>query len=173
MTKNDKQEFAKAMTACYMAFDKQLDANQMGLYFEMLSDYNVNQVTQAFKAHMKDPDRGRFFPKIADVIYQIIGTEKQRSELQETTAELEWAKIYAAASNGAEPRNISVEARSALRSLGGVNKVGYTLEKDIPFLKREFMALHKSIVGCTSDQLDSSLPLYSELVSKKNQVAIK
>jgi len=173
MTKNDKQEFAKAMTACYMAFDKHQDSNQMAIFFDLLSDYDVVSVCKAFRKHLTDADRGRFFPKPADIIYQITGTEKQQSESLESLAELEWCKIYSSASRGVEPVNITIEARYALRALGGVNKVGYTLEKDIPFLKREFIALVKSITGAKSDQLDKSLPLYSELINKKTQVAVE
>ena len=173
MTKNDKLEFAKAFTACYMAFDKDPNTEQMHVYFDLLSDYSVDDVCSAFRAHIKDPDRGRFFPKVADLVYQITGTEKQQGESLEQQAELQWAAIMRAATNGSEPVNISVEARSALRAIGGCQKVGYTLEKEIPFLKREFIALFKSISKAPASQLDKSLPCYDDLITKKQQVTVK
>lgn len=173
MIKSDKVEFARAFTACYMAFDKEPNEDQMRVYFDLLSDHKVDDVCLAFRKHIKDPDRGRFFPKVADLIYQITGTEKQQGESLEALAELQWAQIYRASANGVEPGNITVEARSALRSIGGCQKVGYSLEKDVPFLKRDFIALFKSITKASIDQLDESLPCYALLVSKKTQVAVK
>lgn len=173
MTKSDKQQFAKAMTACYMAFDKQQDANQMAIFFDLLSDYDATSVCAAFRKHLTDPDRGRFFPKVADIIYQITGDTKQQAEKLDNQAELDWATILRCASRGAEPTSLQLEALAALRAIGGAHKVGYTLEKEIPFLKREFLATYKAIASASSEQLDESLPLYSLLVSKKNQVVIK
>lgn len=173
MNNSDKPKFAKAMARCYMAFDKPVNEQQLHLFFELLSEYSADKVVKAFADHTKDPDRGRFFPKPADIIYQIIGTEKQNSDNLTDLAEIEWAKIHAASSRGQEPANISIEARSSLRSLGGAQKVGYTLEKEIPFLKRDFIALFKSITKASSEQLDPCIPCYAELMNRKTQVVVK
>lgn len=170
---HNKKRFADQFMLTCLAYEKDFNTALANLYFSDLSDYSDDQVCTAMERHRKDAERGRFFPKVADIIYQINGTAKTRADADESQAELEWSKIYAAACNGNEPANISVEARSALRSIGGAHKVGYTLEKDIPFLKREFMALRKSLVNCSSDQIDDSIPLHSELINKKTQVAIK
>ena len=173
METNQKKQFADNYMLTCLAYEKEFKAEVANLYFHDLSDYSIEQVSIAFSKHRKDPDRGRFFPKVADLVYQITGTEKQQGESLEQQAELQWAAIMRAATNGSEPVNISVEARSALRAIGGCQKVGYTLEKEIPFLKREFIALFKSISKASISQLDESLPCYALLVSKKTQVTVK
>ena len=173
MNTKQKKEFADSYMATCLAYDKEFNVELAKLYFSDLSEYSIQQVSAAFSKHRKDPDRGRFFPKVADLVYQITGTEKQQGESLDQQAELQWAAIMRAATNGSEPVNISVEARSALRAIGGCQKVGYTLEKEIPFLKREFIALFKSISKAPASQLDESLPCYALLVSKKTQVTVK
>ena len=173
MDHNDRTEFAKCFAATCLVYDVSPNTDKANAYFSLLSGFTLQHVLKAFADHPLEPERGRFFPKPADIVYQITGTEKQQGESLERQAELEWAQIYRASANGVEPKNISIEALSALRSIGGCSKVGYSLEKDIPFLKREFIALFKSISQASVSQLDESLPCYLLLVSKKTQVAVK
>lgn len=173
MNQSDRTDFAKCFAATCLVYDVSPNTDKANAYFSLLSEFSLQQVLRAFSKHPLDPDRGRFFPKPADIVYQITGTEKQQSESLERQAELEWAQIYRASANGNEPKNISIEALAALRSIGGSSKVGYSLEKDIPFLKRDFIVLFKSISQASASQLDESLPCYPLLVSKKTQVAIK
>lgn len=173
MSNLDKKEFAEAFSATCLAYEKAFSPELAKLYMLDLAEYSTESVKRAFSRHRKDPERGRFFPKVADIVYQIEGTQKQKSESVESSAELQWASIMRAAVNGSEPVNLELEARSALRSLGGISKVGYTLEKDIPFLKKDFIALYKSILSASSDQIADEIPLALEIRTKKTQVAIK
>lgn len=173
MNQNDRTEFAKCFAATCLVYDVAPNSEKANAYFSLLSGFSLQQVLNAFAAHPLEPERGRFFPKPADIVYQIDGTEKQRHDTLEQQAELQWSAIVKASSNGVEPVNISLEARSALRSIGGSHKVGYTLEKDLPFLKKDFIALFKSITAASSDQIDDSIPLSLELKNKKTQVAVK
>jgi len=166
----NKKQFADQFALTCLAYEKSFNKELASLYFSDLSEYGISEVVGAFTRHRKDTDRGRFFPKVADLIYQITGTEKQQAESLEHQAELEWAQIYRAAANGNEPKNISIEALAALRSIGGSSKVGYSLEKDIPFLKRDFIALFKSISQASVSQLDKSLPCYDAIINKKTQL---
>lgn len=50
-----------------------LGATAKAMYFRALGDYSLEQVRQALDAHVKDPSRGRFFPRPADVVAQLQG----------------------------------------------------------------------------------------------------
>jgi hypothetical protein len=50
-----------------------LSGTAKALFFRSLSQFTVEQVRAALDAHVKDPQRGRFFPRPADVIAQIEG----------------------------------------------------------------------------------------------------
>jgi len=43
----------------------------MSIWFSLLADYSIEEVTNAFSAHLKDPDRGRKAPLPADIFYQL------------------------------------------------------------------------------------------------------
>lgn len=173
MSKLDRKTFAQVFSTTCLAYEKPFNKELAELFYSDLSGVDTDSVVSAFASHRRHTERGRFFPKVADIFYQIEGSEKQQSENIDNQAELQWSAILAASINGREPENLSIEARSCLRSIGGCHKVGYTLEKDLPFLKRDFIALFKSIAAATSDQIDDSIPLSLELKNKKMQVVAK
>lgn len=169
----DKKQFADQFALTCLAYEKSFNKELASLYFSDLSEYGISEVVGAFTRHRKDPDRGRFFPKVADLIYQITSTEKQNDDRLAQEIELEWSKSLRAASNGRSPANASVYCKSALELIGGVSKVGYTLEKDIPFLRAEFAAKYKALVKASAGQIDASIPHHLELIKTKTQVAVK
>lgn len=169
MTKNDKPDFAKAITACYMAFDKQPSEEQMRIYFDLLSGYSVTDVCIAFRKHITDPDRGRFFPKVADLVYQI-GLQNKKPD---TTPELEWFKVLKAAGNGRKPATDNQATLAALQMVGGCNAVGYAEQADLVRLKRSFMDAYKAIEQASANDLPPELENISALIAQKTGVQIR
>ena len=55
-----------------------LGDRQTALYFGILADYPIEAVEAGLKAHMRDPQRGRFMPTPADVVAQIDGMVEQQ-----------------------------------------------------------------------------------------------
>jgi len=106
MKGNDLNRVVEAYALNCAAFDKPFKKELLDLYLHDLAGYSADQIVKAMSEHRKDPERGRFFPKVADMIYQITGTGKQQADNSDSLAELEWSKIYAAAANGNEPVNI-------------------------------------------------------------------
>lgn len=165
MTKSDKLEFAKAFTACYMAFDKEPNEDQMRVYFDLLSDHDITQVSAAFRCHIKDPDRGRFFPKVADIIYQI---EMQTPKIDfKFVCELEWSKVIKAAANGLKPKTDDQYTLAALQLIGGFNRVGYADIKDLYTLKASFAANYQALATAPVSRLPDHLDNVQALVKLK------
>lgn len=169
MTKNDKPEFAKAITSCYMAFDKQPSEEQMRIYFDLLSGYQVSDVCSAFRKHITDSDRGRFFPKVADIVYQIEKQNKPQDLKQ--AAELEWSKVLAAASKGIKPANCSEISVGALSMIGGVSVVGYAEPAELARLRKYFFDCYESLSTCSTNQVPSHIENALEIKQQKQQVA--
>lgn len=73
MSKPDKQRFSEAMDALGVIYDKEISVDMKSLYWEDLENYPIAAIEAACKAHRRDRDRGRFFPKPADLLARIGG----------------------------------------------------------------------------------------------------
>lgn len=71
MQANDFDNFARVLDAAYSLHSKSLSADARSLFFAALSDYSLADVRRAFSAHIKDPERGQYPPKPADLIAQL------------------------------------------------------------------------------------------------------
>lgn len=76
MVKEDFDDFAKLVDETYALISggkTVLTAGAKVLFFRSLQEYPFEYVAGAMAAHIKDPSRGQFVPKPADLIYQIEG----------------------------------------------------------------------------------------------------
>lgn len=60
-------------TAALLGRGLTLTATQRAMYFRALAEHSLEVVRAALDAHIRDPQRGRFFPMPADVIAQLQG----------------------------------------------------------------------------------------------------
>lgn len=81
MQPQDKQQFLTLITDV-MAFYKQ-DVSRFALdvWWEACKAFDYEQVSKALTAHAKDPERGQFWPKPADIIRVLQGTRTDRARL--------------------------------------------------------------------------------------------
>ena len=82
-----KQRFSQLMDELGLIYDREVSVSLKKLYWEDLPARSFAQIEAAFHAHRRDPERGRFFPKPADLIakMQILRTD-QRPEADEAWA---------------------------------------------------------------------------------------
>lgn len=73
MQPDDFDSFARVLDAAYSLHSKSLTSDARALFFSALSEYSLADVRKAFSAHIKDPQRGQFPPKPADIISHLIG----------------------------------------------------------------------------------------------------
>ena len=73
MSKPDKQRFSDLMDDLGVIYDKEVSVNLKRLYWEDLGQYPIDTIEAAMQAHRRDRDRGRFFPKPADLLARICG----------------------------------------------------------------------------------------------------
>jgi hypothetical protein len=59
--------------ALLMRQGQALSATQRAMYFRALAEHSLDAVRAALDAHVRDPQRGRFFPMPADLIAQLQG----------------------------------------------------------------------------------------------------
>lgn len=73
MSKPDKQLFSDAMDDLGVIYDKDISVAMKRLYWDDLGHYPIAAIEAACQAHRRDRDRGRFFPKPADLLARIGG----------------------------------------------------------------------------------------------------
>ena len=71
MLPDDFDNFARVLDAAYSLHSKSLTADARALFFAALGDHSLADVRKALSAHVKDPQRGQFPPKPADIIAQL------------------------------------------------------------------------------------------------------
>ena len=86
MQASDRNDF-NALIASVMAYYKQdVSKFALGLWWEACAGVELEQVAKAMSTHAKDPERGQFPPKVADIVRLLQGTPIDR-------AQLAWGKV--------------------------------------------------------------------------------
>ncbi len=168
MINTDKKAFADAFSLTCLAYEKTFNPELASLYFAELSEYSAGDVCHAMTCHRRDADRGRFFPSIADIVYQI--NKYNKSESDHHAVDLEWSKVLRASAKGIKPTECNQYALAALQMVGGVKVVGYAEVADLARLKKTFIDSYKSLVGCSSAQVPGHLSNAIELKQLKQRV---
>jgi hypothetical protein len=164
----DKKQFADHFMLTCLAYDKEFNPELAKLYFADLQEFQDSQVVSAFNQHRKDPDRGRFFPKVADIVYQI---QKQSAPIDSaSTIELEWSKVIKAVSRGVKPSNCTQETLGALQMVGGVQVVGYADAIELSRIKKAFADSYNALSNCRADEVPEHLHNAVELKQSKMAV---
>lgn len=65
-----KYKFSALMDDLGVIYDRSISVDQKRLYWEDLEHLPIEVIEQAIKSHRRDPDRGRFFPKPADILHR-------------------------------------------------------------------------------------------------------
>ena len=68
MQKSESPRLAMLLTAMGEMYGKEISPALAEMYFSDLSEFSIEAIEAAMTAHRKDSDRGRFFPKVADLI---------------------------------------------------------------------------------------------------------
>lgn len=73
MSKPDKQRFSDLMDDLGVIYDREVSVTLKRLYWEDLGQFPLDAIEAACQAHRRDRDRGRFFPKPADLLARLGG----------------------------------------------------------------------------------------------------
>jgi hypothetical protein len=140
MRPEDRRRLVATVTAVYAYYDRQASEFHLAIWEEDLGSFPIEVVERAVVAHRKDPERGQFLPKTADIIRQLQGDSTQR-------AALAWGEALECARNGgAGYSRLPPATRAALDSLGGMLALRRADDTQLPFLQRQFIAGHKAVV---------------------------
>jgi hypothetical protein len=92
MRPSDIEAFGQLLSDVMAYYGKDVSTFTQGLFWNACKGVDLQQVQAAFEAHAKDPEQGRFPPKVADLVKHLQGTQTDR-------ALLAWGKVSGAMSS--------------------------------------------------------------------------
>lgn len=87
MQLEEKTRFCELVADVMSYYGKEASVFMLTLWWDACKGLDFQQVAKALNAHAKDPDRGQFAPKVADIVRLIDGTATDR-------AMLAWGKVF-------------------------------------------------------------------------------
>ena len=145
MTPSDKlQQTLRLVSANY---GKALAPEQVELFRAMAKQHGANLLCDAIMRHMQDPDAGMFFPNMAHISAQIVGTQKQADASLEATAGTQWFavldKIRKVGAYGS-PKFDNPLTAAAIQALGGWVQLCRKTEDELRWFSKNFTCEFKS-----------------------------
>jgi len=135
MNHDDIEGFQQRMTGLCELYDVRLSDARTELYWSALSDISIPDFDQAIRAHVQDSDRGRFFPKPAD----LLAGAAPDVDLRAAEA---WRLVVENAGRFQRAEFADRLIHAVLRDLGGWARIGRAPERELGFLRRDFVGLY-------------------------------
>jgi len=128
MIKADFVQFKQGMMMFAEVYRVEVNQAQMSIYWDALENLAIDDYLAAIRRHIADPDQGQWFPKPANLIKQVYGTEAQ-SAWQALCEEL--------ARGGAD---VGPKTHLALAGIGGMYQVRRMSTDQLMGMKRQFIS---------------------------------
>ena len=170
MQEQDKDRFSAMMKAAGEIYTKEITKPLMRMYFAALGQVTIDQAEKAMMAHMQDPNCGQYFPKPADLIRQITGTEKQSERALEDRAALAWACIEGEIRRIGSYGTLNLEdkqAMAAVKAMGGWSQLCASTTEQLTWKRKEFINAYATFERTPVDMLPNKLPGRIEISASK------
>jgi len=130
----DRHHLLKTLAGVYAYYDRELSEVTAAVWIADLEGYEPAAIDAAFVRHRRDPERGQWMPKTADILRHLQGDAQEKRQ----TA---WAGVLSEArrvGNYGSP-NLTAEQQSAVDACGGWRAICHCDEKELGFMQRRFM----------------------------------
>ena len=130
----DRNRLLKTLAGCYAYYERELSEVAVSVWLADLSGYAPEAIDAAFVRHRRDPQRGQFLPKTADILRHL---QADTSERRQTA----WAGVLSEArrvGNYGSP-SLTDEQQAAVDAIGGWRAVCHCDERELGFMQRRFM----------------------------------
>lgn len=82
MNNSDKPQLLRLLNSTSEMYQRSLlSTDAIKLYFFALEDFSIDQVKGAITSHIRDPEHGTFYPKVADIVRHILGGQVTTDEV--------------------------------------------------------------------------------------------
>lgn len=143
MSPSEIQKLTKMVTDALAYYRQDVSEFTLHVWVQACQHFTIDQVAKALTAHVTDPDRGQFAPKVADIVRILAGTTTDR-------AALAWGKVLAAISSVGAYSDVVFDdpaIHAAIEDMGGWVKVCRGEMSELSHLQHRFCQAHKAYTG--------------------------
>lgn len=79
MNQNDYEQFLKLLEKTCVYYSKAPNDGFIEVYWNLLKDRSLQEVAEAIKSHMRDPEQGQFFPLVAHLTKHFNANDGRRT----------------------------------------------------------------------------------------------
>jgi len=143
MNANDKQKFF-VMLSDVMSYYKQ-DTSEflLNVFWDACKGVEYEQVCKAINSHVKDPDKGQFAPKVADIVRLLVGTKADRGALA-------WGRVYDSLCSVGAYTDVCFDdpaIHAAIADCGGWVKMCRSDVEELSYLQHRFCQSYQAYVN--------------------------
>ena len=134
MHPNDRQAFADLLADVMAYYQRDTSTFLLDVFWGGLRNHEFEDVSRAFSLHARDPDRGQFAPRVADITRLLEGSTQ-------TQGMRAWAKVELALRSVGAYRSVAFDdplIHVVIVEMGGWTPLCRCAVDDIPFRAREF-----------------------------------
>lgn len=143
MQPHEKEQLISMVTDALGYYRQDVSQFTLHVWLQACQPFTIEQVSKALTAHVTDPDRGQFAPKVADIVRILAGTTTDR-------AALAWGKTLGAMSSVGAYSDVVFDdpaIHAAIEDCGGWVKVCRTETAELSYLQHRFCQSHKAYTG--------------------------
>lgn len=136
MRNTDTETFAAMLVATLTGVYRQPEprADVIAIWFGALAGFALDDIRRALSLHVRDPDRGQYPPRPADVVRLIEGSTQ-------TQGAIAWAKVERALRSVGSYASVAFDdplIHVVLSEMGDWPSLCQTTVEDLPFRRRDF-----------------------------------
>ena len=140
MQSTDKSQFVEGLNACMELYGKpKVSVAVLGMWWEALKRFSLDEVSAGFNRHAQDPDQGSFVPKPADIIRNISGNTQ-------TQGEQAWTKVDFAIRTTGPHQSVVFDdpiIHAVIADMGGWISLCMVDRDEYPFKHNEFVKRYR------------------------------
>lgn len=143
MRPSDLPAFGQLLSDVMAYYGKDVSSFTQDLFWNACKGVDFEQVRRAFEAHARDPEQGRFPPKVADLVKYLQGTQTDR-------ALIAWGKVAAAMSSVGAYTDVVFDdpvIHLCITDLGGWPKACRTTYDEQSYLQHRFCEAYRAYAG--------------------------
>lgn len=140
MQDRDRADFATLLADVMAYYRQETSAFLLDVFWTGLANHAMEDVRRAFTLHARDPDRGQFAPRVADITRLLEGTTQ-------TQGMRAWSKVERAVRSVGAYRSVAFDdplIHVAISEMGGWTRLCRTAVEELPFKAREFEKIYAS-----------------------------
>lgn len=140
MFDSEKKDFYTLVAGALGYYGKESSKFTLQVWWEGCKQFDYEQVSKALSAHIQNPDKGEYAPKVADVVRLLQGTKTDKSVVA-------WGKVHEAMGSVGAYTDVIFDdpvIHAVVDDLGGWPKICREPIADIGYLMHRFCESYKS-----------------------------